>query len=564
LLDGALSSANSARSSSSSALAANPADPPDARSTWGCAPGAGEHEAPSLRRRLLWLIVGVVLLASLMQALGVYRIALDETEAVFDSQMQRMALSLSGGLAGPNEDTSVLDGEHAQDWIVQIWRADGTMLYRSASARLLPQQAVLGFSNVSAHGRRFRVYAIQTPRQVIQVAQTELSRKELASKLALRTMAPVAWLLPLCLLLVWWVIARAFAPLERARASLARRSIADLSPLPREDMPEEVQPLLREVNGLLGRLDHAWQTQQRFVADAAHELRSPLAALRLQAQSLQRAQAPEQREVAMQRLVAGIDRATRMVEQLLALARQEGTQITPASHCEVDATAQCERVLADMEPLARARHITLSASQLDAVQLHGHADGFVSLVRNLVENAIRYTPEGGQVRLSLQRQLIEPAPAPKAEKGSRADPVRSQANTSASDLAALESEGASGVQRAASGANGASGAIDARGTSGASDAGRAHGANAASGSTGASGASGARALLTVDDSGPGIAPAERERVFDRFYRVPGSAPGGSGLGLAIVKTIAQGLGGQVSLGESALGGLRVQVDVPCV
>ena len=469
---------------------------------------APEREAPSLRRKLLWLIFAVVLIASFIQALAVYRIALRETEAVFDSQMQRMALSLSGGLASSIDETSVLEGAHAQDWIVQIWRADGTMLYRSASARLLPQQTVLGFSNVAAHGRRFRVFAVQTPRQVVQVAQTELSRKELASKLALRTMAPVALLLPLCLLVVWGVISRAFAPLERARASLASRSIADLSPLSRDNMPEEVQPLLREMNLLLGRLDHAWQTQQHFVADAAHELRSPLAALRLQAQSLQRAQAPEQREVAMQRLIGGIDRATRMVEQLLALARQEGAQITPASHCEVDATAQCQRVLADMEPLARARDITLSAGQLDAVQLHGHADGFVSLVRNLVENAIRYTPEGGQVRLDLQRQATEIAPA-------KGDKTKGD---------------------------------------------KAKGASVGEGEREA----GAWAVLSVDDSGPGIAAAERERVFDRFYRVPGSAPGGSGLGLAIVKTIAQGLGGQVSLGESDLGGLHVRVDVPCL
>ena len=100
---------------------------------------APEREAPSLRRKLLWLIFAVVLIASFIQALAVYRIALRETEAVFDSQMQRMALSLSGGLASSIDETSVLEGAHAQDWIVQIWRADGTMLYRSASARLLPQ-----------------------------------------------------------------------------------------------------------------------------------------------------------------------------------------------------------------------------------------------------------------------------------------------------------------------------------------------------------------------------------------------------------------------------------------
>ncbi len=442
---------------------------------------SGDFQAPSLRRTLLWLIFAVVLIASSVQALAMYRIALQETESVFDSQMQRMALSLSGGLASAVlDESSVLEGERAQDWIVQIWRADGTMLYRSASARLLPQQTVLGFSDVQAHGRRFRVYAIQTPQQVIQVAQTELSRKELASKLAVRTMAPVAAVLPLCLLFVWGVISRVFAPLERARASLASRSLADLSPLPRDHLPDEVQPLLREINLLLGRLDQAWRTQQHFVSDAAHELRSPLAALRLQAQSLQRAQAPEQREVAMQRLVAGIDRATRMVEQLLSLARQEGTQITPASACEIDAKAQCQRVLADMEPLARVRHITLGAGALEAVHLRGHADGFGSMVRNLVENAIRYTPEGGQVRLSLRH----------------ASP---------------------------------NGGVD----------------------------------VCVEDSGPGIAPAERERVFDRFYRVPGSAPGGAGLGLAIVKTIAQGLGAEVSLGESAqLGGLSVCVHIP--
>ncbi|ARU04603.1 hypothetical protein CCO03_07890 [Comamonas serinivorans] len=463
-----------------------------------CAAGreadADELNAPSLRRGLLWLIVLVVLVAASVQAMAVYRVALSETEAVFDSQMQRMALSLSGGLAtAVFDDSEVPEGQRAQDWIVQIWRADGTMLYRSASARLLPQQTVLGFSDVRAHNQRFRVYALQTPLQVIQVAQTELSRRELASKLALRTMAPVALLMPLCLLLVWWGIARAFAPLERARASLAKRSLADLSPLPRDGLPTEVQPLLREVNGLLTRLDLAWCTQQHFVADAAHELRSPLAALRLQAQSLQRAQAPEQRELAMLRLIAGIDRATRMVEQLLTLARQEGAHISPVAQTPFDATATCQRALADLEPLAKARGIALQAEALDAVQLVGHVEGFASLVRNLLENALRYTPEGGEVRLMLRQG------APLAD--------------------------AAGAAPTAATAKGVT--------------------------------------LSVEDSGPGIAPEERERVFDRFYRVPGSAPGGTGLGLAIVKAIADGFGAQVRLGQSpALGGLQVQVAFP--
>jgi two-component system OmpR family sensor kinase len=446
--------------------------------------------APSLRRRLLWSIVAVVLVAAGVQAMAVYRVALRETEAVFDSQMQRMALSLSGGLAA--------EGQRAQDWIVQIWRADGTMLYRSASARLLPQQTVLGFSDVRAHGQRFRVYALQTPLQVIQVAQTELSRKEMASKLALRTVVPVALLMPLCLLLVWWGISRAFAPLERARASLSRRSMADLSPLPQDGLPAEVQPLLREVNGLLARLDLAWRTQQHFVADAAHELRSPLTALRLQAQSLQRAQSPEQRELAMQRLIAGIDRATRMVEQLLSLARQEGAGINPSAQAPFDATAACQRALADLEPQAKARGIALRADGLDAVQLVGHGEGFASLVRNLLENALRYTPEGGEVRLALRHGALAPGEA------------------------------------ASAGAASASETSDAAG-----------------------------ATLCVEDSGPGIAPEERERVFDRFYRVPGSAPGGTGLGLAIVKAIADGFGAQVRLGQSAeLGGLQVRVWFP--
>ncbi len=204
-----------------------------------------------------------------------------ETDEIFDYQMQQVALSLRAGMG-----TGLplpLGEEQSIDLIVQVWGLDGTPLYRSAGPDWLPQRAVLGFSNVALRGKRYRVFAVQGRFQVVQVAQDIAVRQRMAGQLAWRTVLPTALMLPMLALVVWWVVSHSLAPLERVRQQLSRRAAQDLAPVDEEDLPAEVQPLVTELNALLDRVRQAFEQQQHFVADAAHELRSPLAALKLQA-----------------------------------------------------------------------------------------------------------------------------------------------------------------------------------------------------------------------------------------------------------------------------------------
>ncbi|MDR0479316.1 MAG: two-component sensor histidine kinase, partial [Burkholderiaceae bacterium] len=239
-----------------------------------------------------------VFVVACIQAATTYRAARMGAAAVFDAQMQRVALSLSGALAVSAPDAP----GGPEDFIIQVWRADGVMLYRSPTARLLPPQAVLGFSDVRAGRRVYRTYTLQTPRQVVQVAQAEADRQLLAERLALRAALPVAALVPILMLIVWGVITRALAPVERVRRQAASRGADDLAPLPVQGLPAELRPLVQEMNALLARVAAAWALLANFSGDAAHELRTPLAALRLQAQALQRADSPEARQIAIERL----------------------------------------------------------------------------------------------------------------------------------------------------------------------------------------------------------------------------------------------------------------------
>ena len=307
----------------------------------------------SLRTRLLIFILAAIVLAGAVQGALAYRGALAEADALFDYHMQQTALALRSGLPvdaqglGPGRDPQ--DENH--EFIVQVWTNEGLRIFESAVGAALPQIAVLGFTDVQARGGTYRVFSLQTRSQVIQVAQNMAVRRSMARTLALRTLAPLVIMAPLLALAVWWGVRRSLAPVERVRRQLAQRQADDLSPVSDAQLPDEVQPLVAELNLLFERVQRAFDAQQHFVADAAHELRSPLAALRLQLLGLQRAGGDDAaRAAAVERLSAGIDRATRLVEQLLALARQEAAPIGStgsAASARVDLRAVAQLALAE-------------------------------------------------------------------------------------------------------------------------------------------------------------------------------------------------------------------------
>ncbi|MYM94429.1 ATP-binding protein [Duganella vulcania] len=439
----------------------------------------------SLRGRLLWFLLAAITMAALAQAMIAYRSALSDADQIFDYHMQQMAMSLRSSATLTNKAADTAADPENDDLVVQVWTPDGAQVFRSLSRAALPQRAVLGFSNVKANNTTYRIFSVQTSNQTVQVAQDMAVRQRMAGTLALRTVGPIAVMAPVLMLVVWWVVSGSLAPVSRVKRQVAARQADDLSPVSENDLPDEVLPLVHELNLLFGRVRTAFDAQQHFVADAAHELRSPLAALKLQVLSLERAQDEAARSVAIGRVTAGIERATRLVEQLLVLARQEGSandvKLEPVNLSEL-----VKRTLGDMAGLAQARQIDLGLHHADDdASVGGQPDALIILLRNLVDNAIKYTPAGGTVDIDLRRSA--------------------------------------GATKAAAG----------------------------------------RVVLSVEDSGPGIPPEERERVFGRFYRVPGSQAGGSGLGLAIIKSIAERHGAVLTLGQSErLGGLLVKVDFP--
>ena len=430
----------------------------------------------SLRTRLLVFLLAAIVLTGAVQGVLAYRGALAEADALFDYHMQQTALALRSGLpVDAQGNTPGLDpGDDNQEFIVQVWTNEGLRIFESALDAALPQLAVLGFTNVQARGGTYRVFSLQTRSQVIQVAQNMDKRREMARTLALGTLAPLAFMAPLLVLVVWWGVSRSLAPVERVRRQLAQRQADDLSPVSDAQLPDEVQPLVSELNLLFERVRRAFDAQQHFVADAAHELRSPLAALRLQLHGLQRAGDDTARAAAVERLGAGIDRATRLVEQLLTLARQEASAAGSAPREWVDLHAVAQLALADVAPAAQARTMDMGLLESDAATVHGNAEALRMLLRNLLDNAIKYSPPGGRVDVQIRNM-----------------PDQS-------------------VQ------------------------------------------------ITVEDSGPGIALAHRDRVMQRFVRETADSAPGSGLGLAIVQAIAQAHRATVALDASPrLGGLRV-------
>jgi len=439
----------------------------------------------SLRGRLLWFLLAAITIAAVAQAAIAYRTALHDADHIFDYHMQQMALSLrsSTPISSAQADASTPGGPvepdaSSDDLVVQVWSPDGVRMFRSVSRALLPQRAVLGFSNVKSNGTTYRVFSVQSNNQTLQVAQDMAVRRNMAGNLALRTLAPIAVMMPILMLVVWWVVSESLTPVARVRKQVASRQADDLSPVSEAGLPDEVRPLVHELNLLFGRVRTAFDAQQNFVADAAHELRTPLAALKLQALSLERADSEEARKVAVGRVTAGVERATRLVEQLLVLARQEAGASEGAKPAPVDLADLARRTVGEMVAVAQAKGVDLGVEHVEEARVLGQGGALAILMRNLVDNAVKYTPVGGTV-----------------------------------DVAVRHDQGA--------------------------------------------------AVLTVEDSGPGIAAEERERVFDRFYRIAGSEAAGSGLGLAIIRAIAERHGAKLALDASPkLGGLLVKVTFP--
>lgn len=427
----------------------------------------------SIRRNLLVALLPALLLVGVAASAATYFAARKEANELFDYQLRQMALSLRDQTL-QNQNPFYPDFDY--DFIVQVWDPRGSLVYLSNQNILLPQSS-LGFNTVSVNGADWRVFTLSNADRTVQVALPFSLRSDRAATIALRILIPIVASIPLFALLIWLLVGKGLAPLDGIARAIASRAPASLEPLGERGLPEEVQPMVAQLNGLLARLAEAIETQKQFTADAAHELRTPLSALKLQLQVLERAQTPEDQREALEQLKAGARRANRLVEQLLTLARLD-PETARGGTVPVRLDRLAASSVAAIEPLAAAKQVDMRLGRIEPTVIAGREEALRTLLDNLLENAIRYTPAGGCVTVD----------------------------------ACADSDGP---------------------------------------------------LLAVTDDGPGIPPPDRERVFDRFYRVPGTGVSGSGLGLAIVKNIADSHGARVELSEGEGGaGLSVRVRLP--
>ncbi|HUP06985.1 MAG TPA: ATP-binding protein [Caldimonas sp.] len=360
----------------------------------------------SIRARLLLSLLAMLVLAALVLAAVTYRNVLAETEALFDYQLRQMALTLrdqgeiAADQAGPLTDEQL-------DFVVQIWTVDGRAIYASRPHVDLPARALLGLAEVRVGTQLWRTFSVATRDKVIQVAQPVEIRRRLAAHAALHSVLPLAALAPLMALFVWWLAAGTLRPLRRLADALRLRDAQTLQPLPDGDLPDEIAPVVQALNALLKRLERALDAQRAFVADAAHELRSPLTALKLQLELLQRAPDDAGRRSAVEGLAGGIERAARLVEQLLTLARSEpGAPVGVVERLDLGELARA--ALADLHPLAQLRKTELVLDAAEGVDVDGDRASLVALVRNLVDNAIRYSPAGRRVEVRVSRDAGVP------------------------------------------------------------------------------------------------------------------------------------------------------------
>lgn len=363
----------------------------------------------SLRRRLLALLLGAVGTVWLALALSSYVDAHHEIDEMFDAQLAQSAQLL---LAQATHEIDEIDFErerfehkYQRRFVFQILDHAGQVLLHSAGAPAVALTSRAGYSDVQLNGEQWRVLARWDAdgEYQAQVAERHAPRGALARAITLRMLLPALAALPLLALLIWLGVSRGLAPLGRIAREVASRAPQHLTPLDIQQSPREILPLVEALNGLFERLNQALENERRFTADAAHELRTPLAALRVQAQVALRAQEDAERRHAIEQVVEGTDRATHLVEQLLTLARLD-PEVARATHQPLDLRAVAADILSALAPAAVAKRIELSLTEGSPVMLHGDAAMLGVLLRNLVDNAVRYTPEGGTVSVAVNSE----------------------------------------------------------------------------------------------------------------------------------------------------------------
>lgn len=350
----------------------------------------------SLRWSSLIAIAAVLLVVGIGAALVSYFAVRREAHRFLDKQLQQVAVYALDARSLRPAIKSTRNRE--DDLLVQVWDSADAPMRSTNPAIAIPRSSGTGFSNETVARHDWRVYTLVEGERTVQIAQQIEARTELAEHAALGAVLPIIILIPVAWLFLGLVIYLVMKPLGRIAATLSARSAADTTPIPVAGVPSEVLPLVAAMNHLLSRLQQTLERQRRFISDAAHEMRTPLAALTLQIGNLRPLSRGAALHARLDDLEAGARRATHLTNQMLQLARLEaGTG--GQEHTPQDLGVLAQACVAELEPIAKARGLRLSMQRRSAVPLVGDARELRTLLTNLIENALHYTPSGGEITI---------------------------------------------------------------------------------------------------------------------------------------------------------------------
>lgn len=409
----------------------------------------------SIRHRLLLSLLAGLIVCTVIMAGIAYFTTTRELHELFTDNLRRMAIVIHGQ-AFPDthykNDTPEIELE--ESYIIQTWDQNGTLTHTSTPEVTLPLQPNEGLSTIRIDGRKWQVYTLKTEHTgFTQIAQPKEIVSTMVGESASHALIPLVVLFIMLALVTWLAVGRSLSPLEALSRTIAGWDADKMQPMPITNAPKEIQPIIGALNSLLLKLDKALSLQRQFTADAAHELRTPLTAIKLQLDNLMRAQSEEDRQAAIKKLSEGIDRSIHLAGQLLVASRSMSVK-TAHDFQPVRLNELVRSSMATFVVLASSKNIDIAFESYAECRIYGDEEGLRVLINNLLDNAIRYTPQEGTVVVRVLREMN-------------------------------------------------------------------------------------KAILEVSDNGVGISKDEREKIFQRFYRIPGTISMGSGLGLSIVKTVAE-------------------------
>jgi two-component system OmpR family sensor kinase len=356
----------------------------------------------SLRNQLVVALGLLVTVIGVIQGVSSYQLSKTGTSALLDMRLVQVATRMRSGFAEGIPSNPARGTQDDRDVVVVVWKPDEALPFRTTDPSLrFPRDATPGFSGVTVNDEHWRVYTRLEPTMTIQVAQRSSVRHELTTETATLTVWPIAVLLPLVWILVALVVRHSLRQLTRLGDEVRAIDMGHLQPLPTVGVPTEIAPFIDSINTMIGRLADSIEKERKFIADAAHELRTPLTALQLQADNLAPRIHPGNQE-RFQELRKGISRSGKLIAQLLRLARADapvsGTPLT-----RVDLSEVVTGAVADVLPLAIARGLDIGAEEMLSAHVRAIETDIGMAVKNLVSNAVRYTPDGGTIDLRMRR-----------------------------------------------------------------------------------------------------------------------------------------------------------------